>query len=197
VTRVRLREAHAAEQLAAMYPRPHDHTRWADHVERVEKTIGFGKAMIDDHGWPPASIADLSAGNAAIARALAAHITGRWGHPRGVNLILGDYAPGYPIAGPIEQTIDAVDHCDLFVCTETIEHLDDPDTVLAKIQVKSQMLLLSTPLDDQGQGINPEHYWSFGFADVEEMLEAAGFTHRHGLAIQCAEGTGYQIWGAR
>lgn len=189
MTRVRLRPVHDPAALGQMYREPHDHTRWADHVQRVAATVEAGRALVDAAGVVPATIADLSCGDAAIARTLS---------PPFGNLILGDYAPGYPITGPVEQTIRAVTSCDLFVCCETIEHLDDPDTVLAIIRERTVLLLLSTPVDDIGQAGNPEHYWSFGVEDVRAMLEATGFDPVLHRVIHCdTEGTAYQIWGCQ
>lgn len=158
MTRQRLRPAHTAEQLAAIYPQPHDHTRWRDHHVRVDATIALARGIENVH-----SIADLSCGDAAIAKAVAAEVT-----------ILGDYAPGYDIQGPIEQTIINIPQVDLYICSESIEHLDDPDTVLKFIRSKARQLVLTTPVDNWGDA-NVEHYWAWSRADVEQMLTAAGW----------------------
>ena len=158
MTRQRLRPAHTAEQLAAIYPQPHDHTRWRDHHVRVDATIALAKGVENVH-----SVADLSCGDAAIAKAVAAEVT-----------ILGDYAPGYDIQGPIEETIHQIPDVDLYVCSESIEHLDDPDTVLKLIRSKARHLVLTTPVDNWGDA-NIEHYWSWSRQDVEAMLAAAGW----------------------
>jgi hypothetical protein len=157
--RQRLRPAHTAEQLAEIYPKPHDHRRWRDHHVRVDTTIALAKGVDD-----VASVADLSCGNGAIAKAVEAETT-----------ILGDYAPGYDIHGPIEQTIQQIPDVDLYVCSESIEHLDDPDLVLKLIRAKARHLVLTTPVDNWGDA-NIEHYWAWSRADVEQMLTAAGWT---------------------
>lgn len=198
MTRIRLRPAYPPDQLAAVYPAAHDHRRWADHITRVQETIVAGLRLTG--GQELARVADLSCGNGAVAAAFAS--------PR-TTLALGDYAPGAaalaagapgkrePVrTGMIEDTITGLDPVDLFICGETAEHLDDPDAVLAQIRERTRMLLLSTPVNEEGQGPNPEHYWSWDTDDVRAMLKAAGFSPDHLKVVHCRDGgTTYQIWG--
>ena len=195
MTRQRLRPAYDRDELARIYPAPHQHDRWPDHVERVAATIALGEHLIDCAGAPVLAIADLSAGDGAILNGCAAYATERSG--RGCALILGDFAPGYPITGMIEDTIAGIDPVDLFICCETLEHLNDPDAVLAAIRGKTRLLLASTPVNEQGQGPNPEHYWSWDTGDLADMLERAGFDPFVSEVMDCAEGTAYQLWGCR
>lgn len=149
--------------LAGLYVTPHDHTRWADHRVRVDVTSTLAHNMIA----PGETVADLSCGDATVAKRLAAS--------RNATLILGDYAPGYPITGPIESTVKDLDPVDLFLCCETIEHLDDPDAVLADIRPRTDRLILSTP-EGEDNNSNPEHIWGWDCEAVEKMLRDAGFT---------------------
>lgn len=158
--RERLRPAWTPAELADMYPTPHDHHRWADHEIRVDATIAAGLKLA---GPGVGSAADLSCGNGAILRALPA-----------ATKLFGDFAAGYEYTGPIERTIDQIPDVDLFVCCETLEHLDDPDSALKAIAGKARLLLLSTPVDAWGDG-NLEHYWAWDREAVEAMLTAAGF----------------------
>ena len=144
-------------------------TRWPDHRVRVAETIGLGREMMNMFGHQSV-IADLSCGDAVIPRDLIGYST-----MPAKRVILGDIAPGYELCGPIEQTLDQITFAGLFVCTETIEHLDDPDAVLRKIRGRAGMLLLSTPLGETAAR-NPEHYWGWDEQGVEEMLQAAGWT---------------------
>ncbi len=95
----------------------------------------------------------------------------------------------------IEQTIHSIGQVDLFICSETVEHLDNPDQALADIREHAQMLVLSTPLAEFHAG-NPQHYWGWDHDGVREMLEGAGWKPElqrdvlHPLAQ-------FQIWGCR
>lgn len=162
--RERLRPAYTADELTALYAAPYDHQRWVDHVRRVQATIAAGLALLD--GSVPDVAADLSCGDGAILGALPA-----------ARKIYGDVVSSRPLdmVGPIEDTITAVEPVDLLVCTETLEHLDDPDAVLQAVGEKTLMLLVSTPVDAWGDGSNPEHYWAWDREAVEEMITAAGF----------------------
>lgn len=161
MTRRRLRPAWPPEELARIYATPHDHTRWDDHRLRVAVTVEVGRWMTrrgDVH-----TVADLSCGDAAVATRLGADAT-----------VLGDYAPGYPVTGPLEETLPALDAVDLYVCAETLEHLDDPDAALRTIRDRSRLLLASTPVNAWAD-VNPEHYWCWDRQGVEDMLAAAGW----------------------
>lgn len=160
MSRVRLREAHTPEKLAELYAKPHDHSEWTDHLLRVDVTISVARWALG--GLP--SAADLSCGDGAVLRGLDAE-----------RRIFGDFAPGWDLTGPIELTIDDIAPVGAFVCCETLEHLDDPDAVLAKIRAKAKTLVLSTPVeawDDK----NEEHYWAWDRAAVEDMLGSVGFS---------------------
>lgn len=186
MTRQRMRPAHTPEQLAQIYATPHDHTRWKDHHLRVAATIEVAKWMTEDTGAYRA--ADLSCGNGAILRSL--------GMP---GLHFGDLAPGHRYTGPIEETIEQIPDVHAFICSETLEHLDDPDAVLKAIRAKTRTLVLSTPVDAWGD-TNLEHYWAWSREDVEEMLTAAGFTPVVYTAVDFRPmGLPYcfGIWGAK
>ena len=160
MTRVRLRPAHSAETLAELYAVPHEHTRFPDHRLRVDATIALARWMAAD-GVDRA--ADLSCGDGAVLKAVPA-----------AKRVFGDFAPGYELTGPLEETLSRLGPVNLYVCCETLEHLDDPDKALALIRGRTQGLVLSTPVgawDDD----NVEHYWAWDRAGVEDMLAAAGF----------------------
>lgn len=159
--RVRLRDYPDAAELAAMYAKPHDHSRFADHAYRVDVTSAIAQLAFEG-----GTVADLSCGDATIARRLEAI--------EGAEIILGDFAPGYDYCGPIEETIGQIPHVDMFILSETLEHLDDPDAVLAAIRAKTDTLILSTPDGEQGRS-NPEHIWGWDDEAIEEMLIRAGF----------------------
>ena len=123
--RTRLRPAYSPEELARIYVEPHQHSQWKDHQLRVQMTIAFATWFKDVQ-----TVADLSAGDAVIINSIPA--TTRY---------IGDFAPGYEFTGAIDETIDLIPKVDLFICSETIEHLDDPEATLAKIRAKILLFL--------------------------------------------------------
>lgn len=185
MTRQRLRPAYDPEQLADLYAAPHDHRQWRDHHLRVDVTIQVGRWLAGD---TLAAAADLSCGNGMVLSAIPA-----------ATRIFGDYAPGWDHTGPLEHTITQIPLVDLYVCSETLEHLDDPDKALALIRGRTRKLLLSTPVEAWDDD-NPEHYWAWSRADVEVMLTAAGFIPVVYTAVDFRPaGLPYcfGIWGAR
>lgn len=153
MTRLRLRRALAIDELAAHNPVPLDHRAWPDHIERVRETIALARRL-----GPVESAADLSAGDGAIINGL--DVGRRY---------LGDFAPGYEYTGLIEDTINQIPDVDLFVCTETLEHVDEPDALLKAIRGKAKALVLSTPIDAWAD-TNPEHLYAWDRLEVESML---------------------------
>jgi len=155
----RLRDTPGDKQLSRMYDVPHDHRRWPDHLLRV----GVTSEMIRWLAGSVASAADLSCGNGTLLNQTDAEVK-----------YYGDLAPGWPLNGSIEQTLQAIPRVDLFICSETIEHLDDPAGVLTQIRKRTKKLVLSTPVDAWDDS-NLEHLWAWSRNDVERMLKAAGF----------------------
>jgi hypothetical protein len=164
VTIRRLRPAYADDELRGVYAQQYDHTRWDDHVQRVHATLDFIHAST-----VPSQrriVADLSCGDAVIAR--------------GVEdtrlVILGDYVENdeYAYHGPIERTIDLIGYVDLFILSETLEHIDDPHPLLVKIRQHATYVVITTPLDEQDDG-NPEHYWGWDNYGMLDVLEQAGW----------------------
>jgi hypothetical protein len=181
--RSRLRPAPSPEEIAQLYPALHDHRAYGyGHQLRVETTISIGRWLAQE--VEATSVADLSCGNAAVACALGLPTT-----------YLGDYAPGYPITGPIEETLELIPDVDLFVCGETIEHLADPDATLAAIRSKAKTLLLSTPISDTGGNI--EHVWGWDQEAVGAMLVEADWTVAGRVDLVLPDTYSYQIWAAR
>lgn len=155
--RERLLERFSDEQLAQFYALPHPAVGVPDHDVRIAVTVALARTLT------PSTVADLSCGDAAIAKRIAATRT-----------ILGDLAPGYEITGPIEDTIHQLPVVDLLVCTETVEHLDDPDSLLKVARAKTSGLVMSTPVDCF-HDTNPQHYHAWDREAVEHMLSQAGF----------------------
>ncbi len=195
----RLREKHSPEMLAEIYDKPHDHRRFPDHELRVSATIDVGVWLMmnrhkSDVTANPWTIADLSCGNAQIARGIN-DLTGN----RAV-MHLGDFAPGYDICGPIEETIDQIPFVDLFILSETIEHVDDPGLVLSKIRHKTRQLVLSTPIDETLAVDNREHYWGWDVEGIHSLLGQVGFEPITRADVNFYEWMfpyRFQIWGCQ
>lgn len=174
------------EDMAGLYPKPHDHRRYGlGHDLRVDLTIAVAVKFMRLHGWETA--ADLSCGNGAIALSIADAPT------------LGDFAHGWPIEGPLEETIDTIEPHDVYVCSETLEHLDNPGEALAKMRGIAKGLVLSTPIECWDDD-NPEHLWAWGREDVEWLLSSAGWTpevHVQFDARVFGETYLYGIWVAK
>lgn len=170
--RQRLRDGYTRAHLGDLYKDRHQHSDYPDHLDRVQVTIGFGVECIAvDVAEHPViyTIADLSTGDGAVPQGIFR------AYPDKVKLYLGDLTPGWPLQGTIGETLPQLPHgVDLFVCCETIEHVDNPDAMLREIRFHAQTLLVSTPVDNFDDD-NPEHIWAWSKPAVEEMLTSAGW----------------------
>jgi hypothetical protein len=175
----RLRPKWSDAELARIYATPHDHTGWQDHILRVNRTLEIAQAI---EGVK--SAADLSAGDAFIIIALGLNKT-----------FIGDYAPRYEYTGAIEKTIEQIPNVDLFICSETLEHIDNPIALLKQIRTKTKYLLLTTP-HAKWDDVNEEHYWAWDKDGVAELLAEAGFETVSFELLELADEYyyDYQIW---
>lgn len=180
----KLRRFHTEDELRRIYARPYDHTRWPEHRIRVDRTIEVAQDLIDTHGLR--SVGDLSAGDGAVVAGLDI-----------ADKTVRDIVDG---GDSIEQLIRMphIGPFDLFICSETIEHLEAPWTVLEHVAQRTRWLVLSTPLNEPVVVDNYEHYWSFSAADIYAILDQAGYTD---MKIERIHGRGwtytYQLWTAR
>jgi hypothetical protein len=196
--RQRLRRLHDKRTLDELCGRGDEPFGHQDHRLRIPSTVEIGRWLVREYG--AASLADLSCGyDASVATAITSEL------PTGYRMILGDYGevspllPSHTLRGPIEETILKIAGADLFVCTETIEHLDDPDAVLAEIRGRCRTLLLSTPVGSWDDP-TPGHYWAWNRSGVETILKAAGFEPIVYAELDFAAPDLFQtfgIWGAR
>jgi hypothetical protein len=161
----RLRPAYTDEELTQVYATQYDHTRWEDHRQRVTFTQQFIREVMEERDC--CTVADLSCGDGAIALGL--------GIARD-DIILGDYIANetYQRHGRIEDTVLTLPQVDLFILSETIEHIDKPHYLLKDIREKADTLVLTTPLGEEDTG-NPEHYWGWDRDGIDTVLEQAGW----------------------
>ena len=183
----KLREFHTPEELAKIYPQPHDHAIYGrGHGIRVNMTIHLAQDMA--YQVKAKSVADLSCGNGVIAKALNIEKT-----------TLGDYAQGYEYSGPLEVNLKNIENVDLYICSESIEHVENPSSVLNLIRQKSKTLVLTTPID-AWHDTNEEHYWAWGRQDVEALLKNAGWNPDIFIMLDTtvfSEPYIYGMWGCK
>jgi hypothetical protein len=158
--RERLRAAYSPEMLRFIYNTPREREENLDDRLRMAVTGQLARVMAGE----AQSAADLSCGEGRILAVVNTPVR-----------YYGDTAPGWPITGPIDETISQIPKVDLFICTETVEHLDDPDTTLKAIRDKTRALVLSTPVGAWNDRSNVEHYWAWDRQAVEAMLAGARF----------------------
>ena len=188
----RLREFPSPEELDELYAKPYDHKRWNEHERRVARSIEILHARMSPSlvMGTLRTVADLSCGDGAIINSFKSYV------PK-IKLIKGDFVPdaSLDVVGRIEDTIHTIEPVDLFILTETIEHLEYPVSFLAELRKKTRWLFLTTPTGEVPGHGNPEHIWSWDLDDMRTMLNDAGFTGEYDIFVQ--PHYTYQIWTCR
>ena len=157
-----LRPFHSPEYLAQMYAAPHDHNLFGrGHYIRVELTKVLLKELCAH--VTASSGADLSCGNAEIIKSAPLN-----------DVYLGDFAPGYQFTGPLHETLGKLPYVDVYVCSETLEHVEDPQGILLRIRQRSKSLVLTTPIEKWDDDLD-EHYWAWDREGIEGILTAVGW----------------------
>jgi hypothetical protein len=134
--------------------------------ERDDATIRIGKTFPKEEIY---TLGDMSAGGSHITPTLADYY--------GCPPTLGDLGQqyNYPNVGTLQETLPKQPVFDLYVCSETLEHLRDPDSDLALIRQHAKYLLLTTPIMEKPHLVSHGHLWTWEQDDIEAMLHAAGF----------------------
>lgn len=195
----RLRQPYQVEELSRVYEGPYDHSKWPEHQLRIRVTSALANHLIDLNRDRVG--ADLSCGDGALLRSL--NLTERhFGDlrlPKDVAYREAPVTTGLSLLynGFIENNLNKLPPVDVFVLTETIEHLSWPEDILFKVAEKTRRLILSTPIE-AWEDRNPEHYWAWDQEWVEDMAREAGFNRVAFAALDCrSDGEGYLfgIWG--
>jgi len=180
---IKLRRFYEPDALRQMYAHQYSVLKWTEHQARVARTLDLARPLIAEQQLE--TLADLSWGDRSIANGLS-------------DLIVAKHLNDITTGVPIDVALTSVDAVDLFICTETIEHLEAPWTTLEAIALKTKWLLLSTPLDEPAATPNWEHYWSFSANDVGSMLTQAGFDRLRCVAFTEPDWEYvYQVWVGR
>jgi hypothetical protein len=183
VTRIRLRPSRPtasaeASFYAERYPGGYRHNVWADHVERIAASA----EMIGGYAGRFRTAADLSCGDGALLTLVGRHLeTAYLGDLNGApTMALVSGLAGSTVGVPPGLLPDTLEHLpepvDLFVLSETIEHVDDPEALLRAVRDHARHLFLSTPVEERADSGNTEHYWSWGVDDVHDLLTDSGWS---------------------
>lgn len=156
----RLRRVHDAATLREIYGKPYDSSQWEEHTNRVNWTITrlneFLKLNSDiDRAY------DLSCGDGRILREISGVKTRHF----------GDLVPAEHLhfVGDITKNVRKVSG-DLLICSETLEHLDDPEDFLRAASERFKWICVTTPLGEFDTKKNYEHYWGWDLWGISEMF---------------------------
>lgn len=172
--------------LAELYGGMYDHTKWDEHRTRVQWTTRQLQHFIDLR-TDITRVVDLSCGDGAILNGLNVP-----------NKIYGDMVQADHLtiaAMPAEISVRYMQG-DLLICSETIEHLDDPDQFLRDAQENFKYIAITTPLGETDPEKNYEHYWGWDLLDINKMLRVTQWYPLMEATLPLDYYT-YQFWIAR
>lgn len=195
MAKTQLRPFYTDDELTKVYDHVYDHKKWQDHIDRIDWTVTNAKKFIRLFMDRKIDVVDLTCGDGVVMNAL---LEAGWVEKYEMGDLVG--ADHLTLEGKIEDTLPLVSQkinglrpWDLFICTETIEHVQDPEKLLAEIREASDHLLLTTPLDETVKHDNPEHYWSWSREDMRELLLEAGW-QPHKYDQLNTDWYDYQMW---
>lgn len=186
--RVRLRPKWSDEKLAEIYSKTYDHTQWDEHVTRISWTASRLQQFIDLQRPPIERVVDLACGDGALLNALE-----NVREKVFCDIVAAPHLTLMPMS--METSVKYMTG-DLLVCSEVLEHLDDPDRVLRDAHGGFQWIAITTPLGEDDPEKNEEHYWGWDMLGVDEMLTATGWSSRHIETLNTPYYT-YQFWIAK
>lgn len=210
MTRVRLRDPRSSVEEAAyyarVYPQGYRHDAWPDHIERVKASAD----LIARYRNNIRTAADLSCGDGALLNMISRYLDAAWfGDLNGVSVSaqVSCSAPRVEALASGRMLPESLDQLpeygvDLFILSETLEHVPDPDELLRRLVDHTTYLFLSTPVDEPVGSNNLEHYWGWGTDDIHDMLRETGW-HPLEKKVLVPESTrhlpdaySYQMWMA-
>lgn len=153
------------------YQRPRRNSDWKDSVFRLNVTAGViaytEPQTVADPACGDNSVLDAAFRLRPFDRAYVADISA----PN-----IDGLRPSFTCekwVGPVEETLSVLPPVDTMVMTEILEHLDDPDAVLRRVE--AGFLVASSPnLEPKGY-TNPEHVWEWDTEAYAEMLRETGW----------------------
>ena len=183
-------------QTAIDYQIQRSNEAWADHRARTQVT----GALI---AWlRPMTVMDPACGDGSIVAAadrawsIAKGYLGDISAPNIASLTM--HFPVQTAVCDITEALDVFPDVDVIVLTEVLEHLPDPDLVLALARRKGAFLVASSPEMRAGQlDINPEHLWQFDREGYREMLVATGWTPMQYTFLHFESEYDFGIWVCR
>ncbi len=170
----------------------HEHRERAPHLEqpihrgRLHRTAQLTHDVVDqirDDPRDPVTIVDLGCGDGGLLSLLrripGAHVYGYDFQPSNVE--------GWTERSLLQCTRrlnfiaewDEVRDADIYVCTEVLEHLEDPHELVRWVAARNAWFIASSPVDEHAGSIDGCHNWAWDADGYRALLEQAGFTWTH------------------
>lgn len=175
----------------------HEHRERAPHLEqpthrgRLELAVDTVCLVIDylEHlDRPSLRVVDLGCGDGGLLQLLQSSRCGAGVIARGYDFQPSN-AAGWGERGVRAESLNFIDnwsevlHADVYVCTEVLEHLEDPHHLLRRVRARNAALVCSSPHDEHEGSIDASHNWAWDFPGYRALVDDADFDTVHHMTV--------------
>lgn len=158
------------------------HLEQGAHRQRMDVVAALASDACDTFGF--ASIVDLGAGDGGMLSLLAVCGVPQWGYDlMQTNVDFARVSRGMDVRY-LDFVDEPIDWADLVICTEVLEHLEDPHTLVKRIGENAQGIIASSPGAETAESHDACHAWVWDMEGYAEMITGAGFNVVEHIAVQ-------------
>lgn len=153
------------------------HAEQPIHRPRMERVATMAKWLIPD--FDIVSCADLGAGDGGLIEMIGFPEPLRI-PPYGYDLMEVNVRYAVDVRGVDVRfrdfVNDEIEWAHLTICTEVLEHLEDPHKMVRKIAEHSDFLIASSPSRETAESHDAVHAWAWDMEGYRLLMESAGYT---------------------
>lgn len=145
------------------------HLEQGAHRDRLHDAADLVEIARNEYGC--LSVVDLGAGDGGLLSLLPGHA---WGYDLMPSNIEGAKERGVYVE-LVDFVHEDIDWGDLAICTETLEHLQDPHGFIERIGEHCSAIVASSPADETDQSHYAFHAWAWDMEGYADLIRLGGF----------------------
>jgi 2-polyprenyl-3-methyl-5-hydroxy-6-metoxy-1,4-benzoquinol methylase len=167
-----------ADPPAFFTPEWHDGRDRAPHLEQAvhQERLRTAATLVARHIEQGArSVVDLGCGDGGLL-SLIGPLAECWGYDLMPANIAAARQERHVEAWHKDFVNDSIRWADVAVCTEVLEHLEDPHKMVARIAGHARRVVASSPSEETADSHDEVHAWAWDPDGYRAMFESAGIT---------------------